>query len=475
LTNLHVSNMKFTISYLIFICCTLHAYSNSFPDSICTEYRSRASQHEKHQFLTDYLQTELYFDKKGLEKGIELATEFKKLNEENAVDFVTILIALKMAQDEGNYTAGLNMALPILARFEKNNDVIGVTYALAGIAVCYGNSKDYEKAIDYLKRAIPLTQTRNDQKFLARLYNDIGFYYSRISLPDSGLIYSYKSLELATKLNYVQGMPHVLSTLAGNHVVNKDYDLALPFLRQALHHANKHSFSRALGFLQNDIAEIFLETKLYDSAFHYLQRALQIYETLDGKPQQLRSFNYLTQCFEETNQPDSANKYFRLAMTLKDTLYNLEKIKLVHSMSFTEQLRQQEIEEAKLKMQSDRKHNIQFGLIAIGIITFIILFLILSRSVITNTRMITFLSILGLLVVFEFLNLLLHPFLERITHHSPLLMLIALVSIAALLIPLHHKLEKWATQKLIEKNKSVRLANAKKTISELEKKASSGH
>jgi len=44
-----------------------------------------------------------------------------------------------------------------------------------------------------------------------------------------------------------------------------------------------------------------------------------------------------------------------------------------------------------------------------------------------------------------------------------------LVCIAALLVPLHHKLEKWATHKLVEKNKQIRLAAAKKTIEELEK------
>ena len=76
----------------------------------------------------------------------------------------------------------------------------------------------------------------------------------------------------------------------------------------------------------------------------------------------------------------------------------------------------------------------------------------------------------ALLIVFEFLNLLLHPFLERITYHNPVLMLLALVCIAALLVPLHHKVEKWATAKLVKKNKEIRLANAKKTIEELEKK-----
>ena len=43
-------------------------------------------------------------------------------------------------------------------------------------------------------------------------------------------------------------------------------------------------------------------------------------------------------------------------------------------------------------------------------------------------------------------------------------MLLALVLIASLLIPMHHKLEHWIKEKMVEKNKAIRLAAAKKTI-----------
>jgi hypothetical protein len=95
----------------------------------------------------------------------------------------------------------------------------------------------------------------------------------------------------------------------------------------------------------------------------------------------------------------------------------------------------------------------------------------LSRSVIVSHKLVSFLSILLLLVLFEFVNLLVHPFLESVTHDSPVLMLLALVLIAALLVPLHHRLEKWATAKLVEKNKQVRLRAAKRTIKQLEEGA----
>ena len=114
--------------------------------------------------------------------------------------------------------------------------------------------------------------------------------------------------------------------------------------------------------------------------------------------------------------------------------------------------------------------NIELALIALGIITFIVFFLVISRSIITGAKLIEFVGVLTLLLVFDFINLLLHPFLEKRTHHSPVPILLALVCIAAVLIPLHHRIEKWATSRLIENNKSIRLAIARKTIETLDEK-----
>ncbi len=186
----------------------------------------------------------------------------------------------------------------------------------------------------------------------------------------------------------------------------------------------------------------------------------------------LRAYEYLYQSFEKTDVKDSVYKYFRLAINTKDSLFTLQKAKDIQAINFREQLRQQEIENEKAKAEEERKTNIQYAAIAIGLILFISLFLLLSRSIIVNEKWISFFGILGLLIVFEFINLLFHPYLVNLTNHSPVLMLAALVAIAALLIPLHHRLEHWIKHKMVEKNKKIRLAAAKKTIEKLEKKNS---
>ena len=195
---------------------------------------------------------------------------------------------------------------------------------------------------------------------------------------------------------------------------------------------------------------------------------------LSGNTQNLNfklvATGYKKDLFDKLNNTDSAYFYSKIESGIRELIFNQNNQNVIQALAFKEQLRIIEDQSKKTEEAQQRKQNIQYALIAIGIIILLTLYLLLSRSFITNTKLIEFFGVVALLIVFEFLNLLLHPFLERITHHSPVLMLLALVCIAALLVPLHHKVEEWATAKLVEKNKQIRLASAKKTIEELEKK-----
>jgi hypothetical protein len=360
----------------------------------------------------------------------------------------------------------------VLPRFEKRQDSLGISRSYAVISAAYFDSRNYEQAADYAKKEINLLAT-GDPALLSRAYNGIGCIYGEGGLPDSGMVYAQKAVTLDAAMKNDQQLALSISTLGENYIAAGEYEIALPFLRRSsAFYANKKATHGHYldAYLKNDFAQVFLATNRFDSANHYAYAALAVSVPAGDKDQSMRSYEYLYKSFEKTNQQDSVNKYFRLAMMTKDSLYTLEKIKAVQALGFREQLREQEKETERLRAEEDRRTNIQYALIAFGIVSLIILFLLLSRSFITNTKVLDYFGVIALLIVFEFFNLLLHPFLESITHHSPVLMLLALVGIAALLVPLHHRLEKWATHTLVEKNKAIRLAEAKKTIEMLEKK-----
>jgi phosphate starvation-inducible membrane PsiE len=216
------------------------------------------------------------------------------------------------------------------------------------------------------------------------------------------------------------------------------------------------------------LAEFFNASGLKDSAIVYAHQSLEVARAVPYLKGIADAGKFLSTLYDSIHQNDSAFFYQKIFIISNDSMNNRAKVAGVENLTLMEQIRQQEKQLAEHKAMEEQQQNIQCVLIAVGIIVFIILFLALSRSIIVTEKWISFFGILGLLIVFEFINLIIHPFLERATHHSPLIMLISLVALASLLIPLHHRMEKWIKEKMTQKNKKIRLDNAKKTIEKLQ-------
>ena len=56
----------------------------------------------------------------------------------------------------------------------------------------------------------------------------------------------------------------------------------------------------------------------------------------------------------------------------------------VQDMAFKEQVRQQEEDMKKSEEEVQRKHNLQYALIALALVTFVIIFFLFSHSIVAN-------------------------------------------------------------------------------------------
>ncbi|MGB5007001.1 MAG: tetratricopeptide repeat protein [Ferruginibacter sp.] len=367
----------------------------------------------------------------------------------------------------GNNIKGLEYHHKAISLAEKTGNFSLLAMAENQLAHIYKDRGENEKAIKiYLSSSNHAEKGKNEVVKIWPLSN-LGTVYLLNNNVDSALIISQRAYEyiIRTKNNRLLFLTFL--NLAAIQSKMGNAPLAITYFDMAKKEAAGKSYTRYLNLLYTFMAEHYKSTGQTDSCALYAKKAIVAVSNtpffyLSNKPAQL-----LTDIYEKTNC-DSTLKYAKVLKTANDSLNSSKANQQILLMTFEEDLRQQELAAEKIKENKERQQNIQYALIAFGIITFIIIFLLLSRSFITNTKMIGFLGVIALLIVFEFLNLLLHPFLERITNHSPVLMLLALVCIAALLVPLHHRVEKWATAKLVEKNKQIRLAAAKKTIEQLE-------
>lgn len=392
---------------------------------------------------------------------------------------------------------------------QVNTDVQALGHALFGY---YQNTHNNPSlALEHFLKALALGEERNNPRVMLRLYHFRSFYGD----AKESIAFQRQVIELANQTG--EGNWEALANLQiGQTYLNKlqQYDSALVYLQrsyeksQALVSAGKLTFASnvaaptSLGFtfmklnnptlalayfrvalqtgtaahdgldrVYEGLATFFNEAHNLDSSFYY---ATKLYELSQVRTRsfamrrQVTASKLLYQIYKERGNADSALKYHEIYKAASDSENSIAQAQKVENLLSQEKERQAELGLKKEKEEETRKHNLQYAAIALGMVALLIGFLVLSHSILANQKLIRFLGVVSLLIVFEFLNLLLHPWLGNITHESPVLMLLIMVALAAGLVPLHHRLEHWITHKLVEKNNRIRLAAAKRTIQQLQ-------
>ena len=398
----------------------------------------------------------------------------------------------------------------LLAYAQEKKDRITEAFAIVSIGYSYRGLGNTQKSLEYALKADAIAQETGNETLLAitnsilgAIYKDLGNYpkalyhyyataefgtrqkydiaqsiafqntgevYLAEGKIDSALMYEQKDYELCNRIKFFDYFGYTLLTLGAIHSKMGNAALAISYFDMAIQEGLKTKSPKQLSWAYTAKAQYFNDVNQKDSSIFYARKAIATVANTSFANYSLKPSKLLLDNYRNTNV-DSAFKYSEIYRITNDSVFSAKAIQQTQLMTFENEIKEQELATQKLIAADERSQNIQYALIALGIIVLLTFYLLLSRSFITNTKMIEFFGVVALLIVFEFLNLLLHPFLERITHHSPVLMLLALVCIAALLVPLHYKVEKWATAKLVEKNKQIRLAAAKKTIQQLDTKA----
>jgi tetratricopeptide (TPR) repeat protein len=289
---------------------------------------------------------------------------------------------------------------------------------------------------------------------------------------DSARVYIQQALEWVYQHKSPRNLGWFLSEMGNLYGDTGEYPLALTYFRTSNVQSALADDYFGLNMHYIGMANVFEKTGELDSSFFYSKKALVLAQQTNMTKRAMDASSYLATLYQKKYNADSALRYMVLTRTINDSLFSQQNQLQLQSLTFNEQVREQEKEEAQQKAEEERAHNLQYAAIALGLVTLLIGFLVLSHTVIAGEKLIRFLGIVSLLIVFEFLNLLLHPWIGGLTHHSPVWMLLIMVCVAALLVPLHHKLEHWVIHRLVEKNNKIRVAAARKAIQKLESKVS---
>lgn len=370
--------------------------------------------------------------------GLFLAQQLKYKSGESRS--LGILANILMAM--GNYPTALSYNFKKLKLEEDGKNPRNLASVLMNIGIVYVLQEQYNDALRYYFKADSLIRKYDLQDLYYNIAINLGDVYDRLNKNDSAYKYFNESLTIARTRKDAYAVGASLTGLGHSYSKTADYTLALVSYTEALKNLRERNDLDMICETSLGLAGMFKKQNNSDSAFKYARLSLQTAKEGSFLPRALQASEFLSGLFKATNNGDSAYAYLVFVNEIKNSIYSKENIRRSQILSSNETLRQLEMEETKKRAKKERSQQLQMLFIGIFIPMFFMITLLLSR-VKMHLKFMRVLGVLSLLFLFEYLTLLLHPLVATLTHHTPILEMLIFVGLAAILIPLHHKLEHW--------------------------------
>lgn len=414
-----------------------------------------------------------------------LQKELKKANHDTSK--AILLYQLSYEYQGYKPDSGLLLAQEAYDLSLKHHFLKGQSWALNQIAGAFGKMGNSAQSLEYYIRQLKIEEERNEPENIAVVNMNIALVYNSEKDTAKAISYILKADSLIQRYQMTDLQLYVL--LNKGEIFEKANRLseALKITKQCYDTAVEHQAQLIKGTALNNLGNIFFKLGNYEEAVKQYQNSYTLllaqndYLTIsEGRIGLARAYsalhntdsaliyswlayaisshgNFLKNALEASrllsilykgqNKIDSAFAYQEITFVLRDSIESIEKIKRLESVSLEEQLRQKHIMALAEQEKEEQHQRLQLLSIGIFIPLFFLLSLYISRKRIPK-KVIEFSGVLSLLLLFEYITLLIHPFVAEITHHTPVYEILILVCVAALVVPAHHKIEHWFIQRL---------------------------
>jgi len=357
-----------------------------------------------------------------------------------------------------NFPRALETYVEQLKLLEKKKDADEeLAGAYLSIALVHSGNEDYSRALFYAYRADSIARKFKLSDLYLYTSLDIGDIYTKSGQLDSGLYYTTLTYRASLQNKNDQITGTALNNMGNINLKAGRLNEALIDFRNSIPYLFSMQDYNTLSECYLGLAQAFDELGKKDSAFHYANRSYQLAADNQFIQHSIQSSQFLYILYKNERRIDSAFAYQETYMALKDSFDNAEKIKELQVLTMNEQFRQDEIAREKKKESKERSFKLEFLLIGMLIPVFFFLSAYISRKKV-NKRVIELSGIFSLIFLFEYITLLIHPYVKEKASHSPIYEILFFVAIAAILSPTHHKVEYWLISKLTRRHHQRNMA-----------------
>lgn len=278
----------------------------------------------------------------------------------------------------GNYDKRMEYSLKAIKIYEEIGDevLLGNAYGSLGYSL---RTRDLDKALLYMRKAIHLLEKNKDSVGLNPTYDNYGILQENVGNVDSAIYYYNLALNLKRNQNDSIGIPFALGHLAGAHAVKKEFEKSKAFLDEAYHIRTKRNDVYGIAETSVQYADLYFSQGKYSEAAPWYKKSYE--QAIANNYVHLSQYasSLLSECLEKTNQPNEAIKYLKISHDLKDSLLNEKSNKAMAQLEIQYETEKKEKllaeQEVMLTKEQLRVKQRNYTLLGLGLVLIFILVL----------------------------------------------------------------------------------------------------
>jgi signal transduction histidine kinase len=255
----------------------------------------------------------------------------------------------------GNYPLALDYSLQSLRLAEKLNDTSRLIYACFALSSIYGDIGDNSHALYYSYKATRVSEKFNNKSWLPESLIITGGIYKQANQLDSALALTQRGYKLDSLYNGKHTLAYAPHVLGDINYKKGFYTLALDYYRLAVALSKQQNDIATLMGVYNGMSKTFIKTRQVDSAIFYSNQTLLAGKSTAYPLGMLNAYAALSGIYKSQDNTDSSVKYNELTASIRDSIFNKERVTQFQNLSFSEKLRKQDIEAAQIQYQNKVK------------------------------------------------------------------------------------------------------------------------
>jgi two-component system NtrC family sensor kinase len=237
------------------------------------------------------------------------------------------------------------------------------------LGILYSNAEDYNKAFDFLSRALATAMETKNDGYLALVYSAMGRIHRSKNNNDSALHYLVKAYRLTAKEDYQGPRATIILNLAQCYLARGDSAQAIHYIRDAIVVSSSEEYFRGVIAGELLLSDVYRRRNLLDSSLYFGREGLALSKQMNAPDLLQRSYAALASHYRTTHNSDSTIKYIDLVSEMNARNFNAKQAQEFQNIEFDETLRQREIMETEAAFQNRlQKYALITGLLIVAIV-----------------------------------------------------------------------------------------------------------